>query len=168
MSKKINKRGAVVPRMNITPLIDVVFLLIIFFMVVSRMVAEEREPMIVPSLDNPRAEKLATDGRIVVNVALQTPSIDNRISNMSEANAHLAIDGTARYVKLGFKRYAMSELARVTRRLRQAKQRNKEVEVLLRADAALYYSEVAPVMAAITHANIEKVNMVTYTEEVPF
>ena len=39
------------------------------------------------------------------------------------------------------------------------------MQVLLRADAALYYDQVRPVMGAITAAGIGTVNLVAYLPE---
>ena len=160
MARKINKRGPTAPEMNITPLIDVVFLLIIFFMLVNNINADQRPEMIVPELDEPQARKLDPDiDRVVVNVKPVEFDRESRQGN------HLAISGQARSVKVGLREYQIGNLSAVRDDLEQAKQRNPEVEVLLRADSALYYDEVQPVLQAITGAGIKKVNLVTYTEE---
>ena len=64
----VHRRGPTAPDMNITPLIDVVFLLIIFFMLVSRIVADENVPMVVPALDDPKTYEPGQIEKIVVNV----------------------------------------------------------------------------------------------------
>jgi biopolymer transport protein ExbD len=168
MARKTNNRGAVAPEMNITPLIDVVFLLIIFFMLVSRIVAEEREPMIVPRLDQPEAKELITDNRLVVNVARIEPAVNQRKEQMDAKDTHLAGPGAAQYVKIGLKKYSLSQLPQITQRLSRLHEANPKLEVLLRADAGLHYREVAPVLRAITSAEIGKVNLVAYTEHEPF
>jgi biopolymer transport protein ExbD len=170
LAKKIHKTGPVAPEMNITPLIDVVFLLIIFFMLVSRIVAEEREPMIVPRLENPAAEKLNTEQRIVVNVARRDPAVTDRRQRLAGdgGDGHLRGPGEAAYVKVGLKRYSFDELDAVTERLRAAKEKQARLQVLLRADAGLFYEQVSPVMQAITAAQVTKVNLVAYTKAEPF
>ena len=42
---------------------------------------------------------------------------------------------------------------------------NSTVEVVLRADAALYYDAVQPVMQAVTQAGIGKVNLAAFLPE---
>lgn len=173
MSRKINKKGPVAPEMNITPLIDVVFLLIIFFMIVSKIVSDERTPMIVPQLQDPQAQKLDAPNRVIVNVARASPDIDKRKDQMQGPDKydHLTGPGNAEYVKVGaYKRLpltpkAMKELTKI---LQADKKEKGNVEVLLRADSALYYSQVAPVMNAITQAKISTVNVVAYEKEIPF
>ena len=63
MRSQVFKRGPVTPQMNITPLIDVVFLLIIFFMLVTNIIAEEAVEMIVPQLDDPVTRELGNVDR---------------------------------------------------------------------------------------------------------
>ena len=173
MPRKINKKGPVAPEMNITPLIDVVFLLIIFFMIVSKIVSDERIPMIVPQLQDPQARELQTERTIIVNVAQQSANVDQRKDMMAgpDKYTHLAGPGEAAYIKVGaYKQFPVNEqgLNSLKQLLRNQNAQRKEVEVLLRADSALYYKAVAPVMNAITSLEIEKVNVVAYEKETPF
>jgi len=150
---QVHRRGPTKPQMNITPLIDVVFLLIIFFMLVNRIVAEETVEMIVPEVANPKTYELGEVEKIVVNVA---PSPDRRGDNPLE------FDGEPRYVKVGQLRFGLDDLAGITDALNRAKARNPELEVNLRADAALYFETVQPIMSAITDAKIGRINLVAY------
>jgi len=166
---QVTQKGAVKPQMNITPLIDVVFLLIIFFMLVSNIVAEEAVPMIVPEVDEPKTIQLGEVDRVVINVA--PPDFDKE--SRTEGNV-LAAPGEAQYLKIGTRRYAMTAeglkeaqevlAARVANGPKDA-EGNSTLEVVLRADAALFYSEVQPVMTMITAANISKVNLVAFMPE---
>lgn len=160
MASKIYKRGFTAPEMNITPLIDVTFLLIIFFMLVNNIISEEMVEMFVPDLNEPRTQPLTAEDRVVVNVLPRESSRAER-----EANP-LLIPGDAIGVKIGaVAEFGMGDMAGVTAALRQVRERNPTVEVLLRADAALHYDEVQPVLMAITQAEIEKVNLVAYMPE---
>jgi len=166
---QVTEKGPVTPHMNITPLIDVVFLLIIFFMLVSNIVAEEAVPMIVPEVDEPKTRQLGEVDRVVVNVAPEEFDKDARLEG-----DRLAVPGEARYLKIGTRRYEMTAeglkearevlAARVADGPKDAEGKST-LEVVLRADAALYYSEVQPVMTMITAANISKVNLVAYMPE---
>jgi len=173
MSRKVHKRGAVAPAMNITPLIDVVFLLSIFFMIVTKIGSDERTPMIVPQLQDPQAEKLEAPRRVLVNVARVEPNLDQRKDQMSGPDKydHLAGPGQAEYVKVGgYKKFKLTPegMKQVTEVLKADKKEHGKVEVLLRADSALHYRQVAPVMNAITQAQISTVNVVAYEKEIPF
>lgn len=157
MPSHVFKRGPTTPEMNITPLIDVVFLLIVFFMIVSNIVTHETVEMFVPDLDDSQAREIPEEGRVFVNVAPQEFERDERVDNP------LRFSGRARLVQVGAnRRFDMSELAGVTDMLEQRVERNPEVEVVLRADSALYYREVQPVMDAITAAGVSRVNLVSY------
>jgi biopolymer transport protein ExbD len=173
MAKKITKRGPVAPEMNITPLIDVVFLLIIFFLIVSKIVSDERTPMLVPQLVDPQSQELDAPTRVIVNVARSEADLDARRDQMGAPGqyAHLRGPGQAEFVRLGAgPKWQVNDanLTKVTQHLKAKKQNNDKVEVLLRADSALHFQAVAPVMDSIVDAGIATVNVVSYTEEQPF
>ena len=159
---KVTERGAVTPTMNITPLIDVVFLLIIFFMLVNNIVTEEVVEMELSQLDGSKAREIGELNRVVVNIAPQDFSRDGR------QEAPLEHVGTPAYVKVGTgsnSRFELGDIEGITGRLREVQATNPEVEVLLRADAAIFYNEVRPIMNAVTAAGIETVNLVAYRPE---
>ncbi len=151
---KVHQRGPAKPEMNITPLIDVVFLLIVFFMLVNKIVAEENVEMVVPDLADPKTFELGEVDRVVVNVA-PMPGVRDR-------NNPLMWDGEPAYVTVSLTRFNVGDLDGITNALQAAKANNPEVEVLLRADSALYYEAVQPIMGAITGAGISKVNLVAF------
>src|SRR5690606_4031534 len=152
----IHQRGPVTPEMNMTPLIDVVFQLIIFFMLVNNIAADQAVEMIVPRLDAARTRELTEGRRVIVNAAPYAYRGDGR------GGDPLAFPGEAQFVQVGAMMFGVDDLAGVTEELRGWKRENPDVEVLLRADAALYYESVAPVMAAITAAGIQTVNLVAF------
>src|SRR5690606_27494702 len=119
MASKIFKRGFTAPEMNITPLIDVTFLLIIFFMLVNNIISEETVEMFVPALTQPRTQALATEDRIVVNVKPVESSAADREGNP------LLIRGEATGVRIGaLADFTMDDMAGVTATLRDARERN--------------------------------------------
>ena len=150
---QVHQRGPTAPEMNITPLIDVVFLLIIFFMLVNKIVSDETVQMVVPELTDAKTYDLGELDKISVSVA---PIEGDRGSNP------LNWDGEPQYIQVGTQRFDMSDLQGVTSALTDARIRNEKVEVNLRADAALYFEAVQPVMTAITDAKIGKINLVAY------
>jgi biopolymer transport protein ExbD len=159
MSSKIFQRGPTKPQMNITPLIDVVFLLIIFFMLVNNIISEQSVEMIVPQLDEPTTRELDDTSRIIVNIA---PAV---YAHLERADNTLLFDGEARFIRVGLETFAADDLDGVTAALIDAKAENPGVEVVLRSDGALYYDVVQPVMGAITRAGIDKINLVAYMPE---
>lgn len=159
---KVVQRGAVAPSMNITPLIDVVFLLIIFFMLVNNIVSEETVDMILPEIENPQTRELGDVDRIVINVAPEP------FTRQGREEFPLTHTGTASYIKVGTgsgSRFEITDLAGITAKLKEVKALRPEVEVLLRADGAIYYDVVQPLMGAVTSAGIETVNLVAYMPE---
>ena len=166
MASRIFKRGPTTPQMNMTSLIDVTFLLIIFFMLVNNIITEENVEMIVPELEDSKARELGEVHRLVVNVAPQP------FDPKTARDNPLMRDGTAAMVQLGMDQYPMADLASMTADLTSAAEASPKdgkgrptLEVVLRADSALYYNEVQAVMSAITAANIAKVNLVAFTPE---
>lgn len=155
---KVHKRGATSPQMNMTPMIDVVFQLIVFFMLVNNIISEEAVMMIVPELENPKTHELGEERRITVNVAPKSYDPSRKIGDLN-------IDGEASVIKVGLVEYKIGDIEGVTQTLKEAKTRNEDVEVLLRADSGLFYDEVQPIMQAITSAGIVKVNLVAYLPE---
>jgi len=159
MSSKVFHRGPIKPQMNITPLIDVVFLLIIFFMLVNNIITEQSVEMIVPQLDGPTTRELDDAGRLIVNIAPAKYFYNERKDDP------LLFDGEARFIRVGLQTFDADDLEGVTEALAEAKDQNPDLEVVLRSDGALYYGIVQPVMAAITRAGIDKVNLVAFMPE---
>ena len=163
MSSQVFQRGPVAPQMNITPLIDVVFLLIIFFMLVTNIIAVESVEMVVPKLDDPQTRELGETSRITVNVVPLAYTADRLRGDV------LDFPGEALEVQIGLQTFDVDDLTGLTEALSEAVAAGPKdddhastLEVVLRADAALYYDAVQPVMQAITAAGIRKVNMVAY------
>ncbi len=160
MPSQIFHRGPTTPQMNITPLIDVVFLLIIFFMLVNNIISEQSVQMIVPQLDEPTTRELLDDsGRIIVNIAPAEYAHSERQGNP------LLFDGEARFIRVGLQTFAADDLDGVTAALVEAKEAFPDAEVVLRSDGALYYGVVQPVMGAITRAGIDTINLVAFMPE---
>ncbi len=159
MPSRIFQRGPTKPQMNITPLIDVVFLLIIFFMLVNNIITEQSVEMIVPQLDEPTTREMDEAGRLIVNIAPAEYAFKERKDDP------LMFEGEARFIRVGLQTFAADDLEGVTAALTQAKSENPDIQVVLRSDGALYYGVVQPVMGAITRAGIDKVNLVAYMPE---
>ena len=64
----IYKRGNAEISANLTPMIDVTFLLIVFFVLVSQIVEVENVEMELPKPTEPLTEKLGEEQRAVINV----------------------------------------------------------------------------------------------------
>ena len=154
------RRGPVKPQMNITPLIDVVFLLIVFFMLVSKIVTEEVPELQLPAPNETQAYREQSENRIIVNIVplekMQsqvgpTRTLDDVFDYKGDVR-----DGTAEFVTMGsrkweiasgeqmaeFQTYLAETIAgRLTRQGRPL--------IFLRCDAAIYYKDAAKVLEMI-------------------
>jgi biopolymer transport protein ExbD len=171
---KVHKRGAATPEMNMTPLIDVTFQIIIFFMLINNIVTEQTVPMFVPELDDPKTRRTEEMQKIVINVAPvehvmpgQYKLKDRRDNPLMGANREEAgavkVGALVEFRLKGPRSVSLgAALAGVVSELEKARSANPDVEVELRADCALYYDQVQLVMSAITQAGIKTVHMVAY------
>ena len=155
---QIHTRGPKSPSMNMTPMIDVTFQLIIFFMLINNIVSEEAVTLTVPKLWEPKVVELGEIKRVTVNIV----PAENPEDRFDEGKDPLAIDGSAVTVKVGLKDFGFNELDQVTESLKDAVAQNEEVQVMLRADAGTKYKYVQEVMAKITQAKIKLVNLVAF------
>lgn len=119
---------------NLTPMIDVVFLLVIFFMVGSKFSeAESRIQVNVPSIGDLRSITRAPDERIVA----------------------VAVDGT---VTLGDVPMTLSEL---TETLRQERENYPGLKVAVRGEAEGSLQQTVEVLHAVTRSGVEQVGIST-------
>jgi biopolymer transport protein ExbD len=120
---------------NLTPMIDMTFLLVVFFVLVSRITAVEQVPMELPVPTDPASNSPDDAPRIVVNLAAGGPS-DPRSVTLDQTAYGLDPDGL-RHLEL---------------ELRSRLVNSPEIQVNLRADRRLDYALVAPVIDAIARS----------------
>ena len=136
-------------RSNMTPMIDVVFLLIIFFMLVAQISRQRVIRVDLPRLENAVSTEIEGESRAVVNV-VPRESVG-------------ALGGDYRLGSLAFRNSAEG-LRRLADALRDAAQANPDILVLVRAARTERYERVYPVLRATTDAGISRVNLVTLRE----
>lgn len=115
------------PALNLTPLIDVLFLLIIFFMTGAKFTEMERKIRL-------QLPQVPADG--------QLPPVSDRIA------VNVFRDGS---LKLNNEPVTVEQLAE---RLRSASVRNPAVSVIVRGDAEVPFQSVANVLAACRKAGV--------------
>lgn len=120
------------PTLNMTPMIDVVFLLIIFFMVGARFTEMER--------------KIGLSIPEVSQATALTPAPEKRVVNIFQ-------DGN---VTLDREEVDMNGL---TNRLSAARSQYKDLGVLIRGDASVPLQRVAEVMSACKAAGIAELGI---------
>jgi biopolymer transport protein ExbD len=143
MLRKRQKSGIT---FNMAPMIDVVFLLIIFFMLVSTFASAENIPMEIPKPERSLAENVKIVDRVVINCrTTQTGSDDE------SANAVYSI-GPNR----------PESLESISNRLAAAHAANPKLKVIIRADKRLRYEHVRAVMSVIAENEIEDMSLVAH------
>lgn len=116
---------------DMTPLIDVVFLLIIFFMVVTSVTVPEARDIIVPQATTGEDYR-ASRGDITVNVRRNAEIVvSGRILTLDELETYLIEQG---YVRT-----------------------DEQLYVRLRADELTTYADIEPVMQACTRAGFKTI-----------
>ena len=150
------KRGNAEVEANLTPMIDVTFLLIVFFVLVSRIVEVENVPMELPRPDQPETVRPGDEQRAVINVI---PTGGGRASGY----------------RLGSRTFppGADGLETLADHLAGLYRANPALRINLRADRATGYEWIEPVLAAVSSAAarvevaavVPRVNLVVITEE---
>ncbi|MHC4413890.1 MAG: ExbD/TolR family protein [Planctomycetota bacterium] len=131
----IFKRGPAQVEANLTPLIDVTFLLIVFFVLVSQIVEIENVQMDLPAPTDPVSEPAGDEQRAVVNVIP-------------------AGGGQASGYRLGTRTYTADTrgVEALTARLAALYQGNPTLRINLRADRGAHFQWVQPALKAVSAA----------------
>lgn len=141
-------RAAEPLRFNATAMVDVIFLLTIFFMLISRFSSAEQIPMELPKPEHSQAKITRMPERVVINCRL--------------AGADGAAGVSALY-SLGPNR--PEPLAVISERLAAMKRESPGLEIVVRADRRLPYADVRAVMREIARQGIEILNIVAHVGE---
>lgn len=154
MRSAVHPRGPATIRANLTPMIDMTFLLIVFFVLVSQITERDRVPMDLPRPRDPATMRQTTEERLQINVVPGAESGGVIAVRMEGQDYPVTADG---FTAL------RNEL---TRRLRA----EPGMRVNLRADRRTTYASVEPVMKAITESAaaagiLPRVNLVVVRED---
>lgn len=133
---------------NATPLVDIVFLLTIFFMLVSRFASEEQIAMELPRPDHSQAKISKMADRVVINCR--------------PADLRGAATGEVLY-SIGPNR--PEALAVIGDRLAALKREFPAIKVVVRADRRLPYADVRAVMYVVAQQGIEMLSVVAHVAE---
>ena len=146
------QKGAATVGFNMTPMSDVTFQLIIFFILAGQCASQELAKLIPPKLDHSQAqqpEKMPTN-RVVVNV----PSAAG-----DEKNANPALASEAKEYQVGTKRINVGDRASLVKEMKRCRGDQKEFYVEIRADYRVRFAAIEPVMLAAAEAEIPKMNI---------
>jgi biopolymer transport protein ExbD len=123
---------------NMTPMIDVVFLLIIFFMVVSQVVSSEMELMNLPHPFRSQAVELTSREKLTLSL----------VGNGAGGISRIKVGGNPVHSDA-------SLLQLLVESGRSAKARRAELQIVLRADKDIQFRHVRRVMGVIAESGLE-------------
>lgn len=133
---------------NATPMVDVFFLLTIFFMLVSRFSSAEQIPLELPKPFDSRAEVTKLPERVVINCRPADPS------NLANSEVLYSIGPNH-----------PESLSVISDRLAGMKQLSSDLHIIIRADKRLTYGHVRAVMRVIAQNGIDMLNVVAHVSE---
>ncbi len=133
--------------LNITSMLDVVFNLILFFILISNFASADLPKMNIPEPNKTIARENSDSNRVVVNI-VPTDESTGMISSIMFASDDYK-----------------GRLPELQAKLVQEVAKQKDVQVVLRADKRVLYSDVVPVMEVIARAGVTTVNLSASSEE---
>jgi biopolymer transport protein TolR len=122
---------------NVTPLVDVVLVLLIIFMVVTPML-QKGPPVVLPKTSDP-PKKPEDKTQILIVVAKDKPLFIEK-DEMRDENQFIA-------------------------RLAEEFQRNKNASIVIKGDARLPYGDVKKAMLKVKEVGFEQVGLITQKQE---
>lgn len=137
MRLRTYRRGSGASHVNVTPLIDVVMCLIIFYLMVGHLAAGRSSSVNLPSSTTGRPADRA--GPIVINVVAPDEGATEPI------------------LLIGEERVMQSQLTKI---LQDMSEISPNAEVQIRADRTLSYGKVAPILTACRDAGLVSVKLV--------
>lgn len=143
-------RGSATVGFNATSLIDLIFLLTIFFVLVSGFASAEMVKMFLPEPVASQAKPVRIPERVIINCQLAEPG-------RPAAGALYSVGANA-----------AEPLPQLLQRLEAIKSAAAAApEVIIRADRDLRYDDVRAVMAVVAGAGLTTVNVAATVEEGP-
>lgn len=144
--RSVSRFSAFPGRLNLTPMIDIVFQLLVFFMVASHLTNTQRDPISLPEPTNSQARELQRPEQLVINLFGDSQGQIRKI----KANADLVADVPS----------LVDLLLRVGPGLSA-----RNGTVILRADRNMQFSQMEKVLQAIANAGITSVHIAAECDE---
>ena len=133
---------------NATPMVDVFFMLAIFYMLVTRFSSAEQVPMELPRPEGSLAKVAHIPERVVINCRLADPARSSPSSALYSVGPNQP-----------------ESLATISDRLAALKRQSPNLKVIIRADRRLDYASVRALMRIIAHHRIDMLNVVAHVAE---
>jgi biopolymer transport protein ExbD len=141
MRRFLDRHGHIpITRINMTPMIDVTFLLLTFFMVTSHFASAEKVDVELPHPDQNQSVEQKLVEKVIINLEYhgEDPDPIMRIGALQ-----------------------MESDKELVQRLRSVAAANPNTQVILRADRRLPYGPVRDVMRMISEVNLTRFQIVT-------
>lgn len=133
--------------MNMAPMIDMIFMLLIFYAFCSRMKSAENVEMLLPNPEHSQALNVVVEDRVIIHCRPADPARPGS-DVLYSAGVH-----------------APEPLSRISERLAAVKAAVPDLKVVIRADRRLPYSAVRVVMQQVADHGIERMNLVALTAD---
>lgn len=144
-----------------TPLIDVAFQLIIFFILAGSFASLDVVHLMVPTLYGDRPiEVMRLPDKVVINVPPYSPA--EATARPGEARAWL-LSGLA--IRPGDTGGLLRRLQRERQSFAASAGGGRDLQVEVRADRSIDFSDVAPVLSAVAQAGFQRVHYVAYASD---
>jgi len=138
--KSVSRFSTFSGRINLVPMIDIVFQLLVFFMVASHLATVERDPVSLPQPAHSLARDKPLENRMIINLIADSSGHIAKI----KANSDLVRDREA----------LVDLLLRNGPRLQA-----KNGSVVIRADKGMHFSEIEQILQAVANAGISSVHV---------
>ena len=153
-------------QLNLTPMIDVVFILITFFMVICRTIGQENYKMTIPD-QCAQAELPEQSEEQVFTVSVFFPSetlesVDAEGSGQEPGPVYAVRAEVFDPQSAAFRENPDFLIAEMAAQISQAAQKKEADMVHLRADKNLSYGQVQPMLEALAQAQIRTVRLAAY------
>jgi biopolymer transport protein ExbD len=133
--------------MNMAPMIDMVFMLLIFYAFCSRLKNAEIVEMEIPNPEQSQALEVALEDRVLIHCRPADPARpEGEVLYSAGVNPP-------------------EPLSRISQRLAAVKAAVPDVKVVIRADRRIRFSAVRAVMQIVSENEIERMNLVAMAAE---
>ena len=141
---------------NMTPMIDVVFLLIVFFMLICQFISQDNERLAVPdncstAIDDP----VNMENEIVIQVWSRTGNKDNVVYSIGQSDFYLENDDQDSSTKL---------IMDISQSLKDSATGMKNPVIRLRGDGSLSCSQVRPAIKAAATAGLANIRFAAFKD----
>lgn len=150
---ELYQRGS---QFNMTPLIDVVFILIVFFMLICQFIVQENVPVEVP--DACENAEMEIEDREPITVSVYASPEDAAGVTSYAVRAR-------RFEPESVETAGGDITGKLAAEIREQAERRTNPVIHLRADKNLRYADVQPALSALARAGVSEVHLAAYATE---